>query len=117
MVTDAQVKGLNRETSVETKNIGLRGVTIADTKISDVDGENGVLIYRGFRIEVLATYSTFEETAYLLLHDSLPTMEQLKDFSRRLVEARRLPALVMENMKRIQLMSPVTWQDRWPLCA
>ncbi|HYA89019.1 MAG TPA: citrate/2-methylcitrate synthase [Nitrospirota bacterium] len=101
MVADAQIKGLKRETSAETKNIGLRGVTIADTKISDVDGENGVLIYRGFRIEVLATYSTFEETAYLLIHDGLPTPEQLKDFSRRLDEARRLPDLVIENMKRI----------------
>ena len=101
MGADAQIKGLKREISAETKNIGLRGVTIADTKISDVDGENGVLIYRGFTIEVLATYSTFEETAYLLLHDSLPTPEQLKNFSRRLEEARRLPALVIENMKRI----------------
>jgi len=101
MVADAQIKGLKRETSAETKNIGLRGVTIADTKISDVDGENGVLIYRGFSIEVLATYSTFEETAYLLIHDGLPTPEQLKDFSRRLDEARRLPDLVIENMKRI----------------
>jgi len=101
MGADAQIKGLKREISAEIKNIGLRGVTIADTKISDVDGENGVLIYRGFTIEVLATYSTFEETAYLLLHDSLPTPEQLKNFSRRLEEARRLPALVIENMKRI----------------
>jgi citrate synthase len=101
MAADAQIKETKQKTSVETKNIGLRGVTIADTKISDVDGENGVLIYRGFRIEVLATYSTFEETAYLLLHDSLPSPEQLKDFSRRLVEARRLPDFVIENMKRI----------------
>jgi len=103
MVANAQINELNREASAETKtkNIGLRGVTIADTKISDVDGENGVLIYRGYRIEDLATYSTFEETAYLLLHDSLPTPDQLQDFSRRLVEARRLPAFIIENMKRL----------------
>ena len=101
MAADAQIKKLKHETSAETKNIGFRGVTIADTKISDVDGENGILIYRGYNIEDLAAYSTFEETAYLLLHDSLPMPEQLKDFSRRLIEARRLPDLVIENMKRI----------------
>ena len=59
--------------AVRLKNIGLRGVTVADTKISHVDGENGILIYRGFRIEELAISSTFEETAYLLHHDELPT--------------------------------------------
>ena len=58
-----------------TKNIGLRGVKVADTKISHVDGENGILIYRGYRIEDLAKNSTFEETAYLLLHDELPDEE------------------------------------------
>ncbi len=103
MDANAQIKEINREKSMETKikNIGLRGVKIADTKISFVDGENGVLIYRGYSIEDLATYSTFEETAYLLLYDSLPTPEQLKDFSQRLIEARRLPDLVIENMKRL----------------
>lgn len=46
--------------TVRVKNIGLRGVTVADTKISRIDGQNGVLIYRGFRIEELARDSTFE---------------------------------------------------------
>jgi 2-methylcitrate synthase len=103
MVANAQIEEMKKRTAEEetTKNIGLRGVTVADTRISDVDGENGVLIYRGYRIEDLASYSTFEETAYLLLHDSLPTPEQLGDFSRRLVEARRLPGFVIENMKRL----------------
>jgi citrate synthase len=49
-----------------TKNIGLRGVKVADTRISDVDGTNGILIYRGYPIEELAEHSTYEETAYLL---------------------------------------------------
>ncbi len=84
-----------------TKNIGLRGVTVADTRISDVDGTNGILIYRGYRIEDLAAHSTFEETAYLLLHDALPTKDQLEKFSRSLVEARRLPGFVIETMKRL----------------
>lgn len=84
-----------------TKNIGLRGVKVADTRISDVDGANGILIYRGYRIEQLAESSTFEETAYLLLHDALPTLDQLVNFRGRLAEARPLPQYVIEAMKRL----------------
>ena len=50
---------------METKNIGLRGIEVADTKISNIDGEKGKLIYRGFDILDLTKNSTFEETAYL----------------------------------------------------
>ena len=101
MATKAQSEELNRKKpetrTMPTKNIGLRGVTVADTKISDVDGENGILIYRGYRIEELAENSTFEETAYLLLHDALPTEEQLKDFTQRLAKARQLPSFVLRH--------------------
>ena len=58
--------------TVHVKNTGLRGVTVADTKISYIDGENGVLIYRGYRIEELAERSTFLETVFLLLNGHLP---------------------------------------------
>ncbi|HYB21425.1 MAG TPA: citrate/2-methylcitrate synthase, partial [Thermodesulfobacteriota bacterium] len=54
--------------AVRVKNIGLRGVTVADTKVSFIDGENGILIYRGYRIEELAEHSSYMETAYLLLN-------------------------------------------------
>jgi citrate synthase len=84
-----------------TKNIGLRGVTVADTRISDVDGEHGVLIYRGYRIEELAENSNFEETAYLLLHDALPAEEQLKEFTQRLVKARQVPSFVLHALKNM----------------
>lgn len=84
-----------------TKNIGLRGVTVADTKISSVDGQNGILIYRGYRIEELAERSTFEETAYLLLHDELPTELQLKEFKGTLTEAREVPAFLFDSLKRL----------------
>ncbi len=80
------------------KNRGLRGVTVADTRISDVDGAKGILIYRGYRIEELAKHSTFEETAYLLLHDSLPTDDELREFSQRLVKARLLPGVIIKAL-------------------
>ena len=81
------------------KNIGLRGVTVADTKISHVDGTNGILIYRGYRIEDLAMHSTFEETSYLLLHDMLPTAGQLESFKKLLAEARVVSDFVFESLK------------------
>ncbi|MHB8845968.1 MAG: citrate/2-methylcitrate synthase [Nitrospirota bacterium] len=89
------------ETNNSTKNIGLRGIKVADTRISDVDGTHGILIYRGYPIEELAEHSTFEETAYLLLHDALPNREQLEDFRRLLVEARELPAFVFDAIRRL----------------
>jgi citrate synthase len=82
-----------------TKNIGLRGVKVADTKISHVDGENGILIYRGYRIEDLAKNSTFEETAYLLLHDALPDRSRFEDFNRQLVRARQVPGFLLNTLK------------------
>ncbi|MGV7226434.1 MAG: citrate synthase [Nitrosopumilus sp.] len=83
---------------METKNIGLRGIEVADTKISNIDGEKGKLIYRGFDILDLTENSTFEETAYLLLYDQLPNKPQLDEFNSRLVEARYIPKQMQKNM-------------------
>jgi citrate synthase len=87
--------------TINTKNIGLRGVKVADTRISDVDGTNGVLIYRGFRIEQLAERSTFVETAYLLLHDRLPNAQELERFKKGIEEARQIPGFVLEAIKQL----------------
>jgi citrate synthase len=74
----------------ETKNVGLRGISVADTMVSDVDGENGRLIYRGYDIADLARHATYEEVAHLLIYDTLPTTSELTDFSERLASFRRL---------------------------
>ena len=63
---------------------GLEGVAAFETSISYIDGKDGVLIYRGIPIEELAEKSSFEETAYFLVHGSLPTESELKEFSREL---------------------------------
>lgn len=86
-----------KETRV--KNTGLRGVTVADTKVSYIDGEKGILIYRGYRIEDLAANASFEEVAYLLLHGSLPDQGRLADFTAQLVSARTMPDYIFESMK------------------
>ena len=85
--------------TMETKNIGLRGIEVADTKISNIDGGKGKLIYRGFDILDLTKNSTFEETAYLLLYDKLPTKQELNEFNTKLVEARYIPKQMQKNME------------------
>jgi citrate synthase len=83
----------------ETKNIGLRGVKVADTRISDVDGERGNLIYRGLNIRDLVVHSTYEEVSFLLLNDRLPTAEELKIFQSALISEREVPEAVYRFMK------------------
>jgi len=83
----------------ETKNIGLRGVKVADTRISDVDGERGILIYRGLNICDLVVHSTYEEVSFLLLNDRLPTAEELKGFQSALISEREVPEAVYRFME------------------
>lgn len=83
---------------VDTKNIGLRGIPVADTRISNIDGRRGRLIYRGYDIVELTKKSNFEEVAYLLLHDDLPTKGQMSDFRSKLTEARWIPKQMQINM-------------------
>jgi citrate synthase len=84
---------------LDTRNIGLRNIEVADTKICSIDGENGKLIYRGYDILDLANHSTYEETAFLLLFGDLPIKEELDEFNSKLNEARRIPDSVTKNMK------------------
>ena len=89
---------------MDTRNIGLRNIEVADTKICSIDGENGKLIYRGYDILDLANHSTYEETAFLLLFGDLPVKGELDVFNSKLTEARRIPESVTKNMKN----KPVT---------
>ena len=89
----------------ETKNIGLRGVKVADTRISDVDGERGNLIYRGLNICDLVVHSTFEEVSFLLLYDYLPSTEALKKFQSALALEREVPEVVYGFMKMMPMTS------------
>jgi citrate synthase len=84
---------------VSVKNTGLRGITVADTKISFIDGEKGVLIYRGYRIEDLAKNSTFPEVALLLLNGVLPEKKELELFEKQIADAGRVPEYVFKSMK------------------
>ncbi len=80
-------------------NTGLRGVTVASTRISNVDGEAGKLIYRGFPIFDLSDKTSYEEIVHLLLYESLPDEHQLKALNHRLVANRAIPDNLIAALK------------------
>jgi citrate synthase len=74
---------------------GLEGVVATTSSICYIDGEQGVLAYRGIDIHELADNSTFEETCYLLWFGKLPTRDELKGLRERLAQERKLdPAII-----------------------
>ncbi|NJM17522.1 MAG: citrate synthase [Richelia sp. RM2_1_2] len=78
---------------------GLDGVPAAQSSISHVDGQKGILEYRGIRIEELAKKSTFLETAYLLIWGELPNKEELALFEREVQQNRRIKYRIRDMMK------------------
>jgi citrate synthase len=78
---------------------GLEGIPAAQSSISYVDGQQGVLEYRGIRIEELASKSTFLETAYLLIWGELPTKEELAAFQSEISYHRRIKYRIRDMMK------------------
>jgi citrate synthase len=80
---------------------GLEGVVATTSGICWIDGDAGVLSYRGIDIHTLAERSTFEETTYLLWFGVLPTEKQLAAFSAELAEAREISAPVIEFLRSV----------------
>lgn len=80
---------------------GLAGVPAAKSAIGLIDGQQGILRYRGIRIEALAEQSTFEEVTYLLLFGKLPTSDELASFTAELAGMRSLPAEVVSVLKAL----------------
>lgn len=78
---------------------GLAGVPAAKSRVSHVDGEKGILEYRGIRIEELAEKSSFIETAYLLIWGKLPTQEELEEFETEVRYHRRIKFHIRDMMK------------------
>ena len=80
---------------------GLAGVPATKSNISSIDGEKGILAYRGYDIKELAEKSTFEETVLLLLDGELPTQATLDDFDAQLRAERRLKYKIRSIMKSL----------------
>ena len=80
---------------------GLEGIVATNSSICWIDGDAGVLSYRGIDIHELAERSTFEETTYLLWFGKLPKPAELADFTRKLAEARKLDPKIIELLRTV----------------
>jgi citrate synthase len=78
---------------------GLEGIVAANSGICFIDGDAGVLAYRGIDIHELAERSTFEETTYLLWNGRLPSELELREFSSQLALAREVDQRIVEMLK------------------
>jgi citrate synthase len=78
---------------------GLAGVVAANSGICWIDGDAGVLAYRGIDIHELAEKSTFEECSYLLWFGRLPRRPELEEFSKQLAEARKIDPKVIDLLR------------------
>ena len=81
-------------------SFGLEDVTVAQTRLSSIDGEEGALLIGGYPVEDIAPNATYEEELYLLLHDSLPNAEELRDFRADLARRRSIPDEVASVVRR-----------------
>jgi citrate synthase len=79
---------------------GLEGVIAAVSSICFIDGDRGILAYRGIDIHELADNSTFEETCYLLWFGKLPNRAELREFTRALAEERRLDTAIINLLRQ-----------------
>ena len=86
---------------------GLKGVYFDRSPCTFIDGKAGELRYRGYSIHDLAEHSSFEETAWLLLHGELPTAKQLAEFNAELKAARQLPPVVLDIVRTIKSAHPM----------
>ena len=83
------------------KSVALSGVIAGNSAVCTVGRTGNDLHYRGYDIIELAKKSTFEETAYLLIHGDLPTESQLKDYKKKLKMLRGIPAPVKSVLEQI----------------
>jgi citrate synthase len=78
---------------------GLAGVPAATSSISDVDGQHGILEYRGIRVEELCDHSSYLETAYLLLFGHLPSQAQFQQWTSDITLHRRIKFRIIDLLK------------------
>jgi len=90
------IDALRQQTELVTLDTGYKNTGATKSNITFLDGETGILRYRGYPIEQLAEKSTFIEVAYLLIYGELPTIAQLEKFSNSITRH----TLIHEDMKR-----------------
>jgi citrate synthase len=90
------IRHLRRDTGLVTLDVGLGNTGSCKSSITYIDGDNGILLYRGYPIEQLAEHARFSEVAYLLIYGELPTAKQQKEWSEKLT----YHTLLHEDMKK-----------------
>ena len=85
-----------QDTGCFTYDPGFTSTASCESKITFIDGDNGILLYRGYPIDQLAEFGSFIETCYLLLYGELPTRSQYNAFDSRIVKH----TMVHEQMTR-----------------
>jgi citrate synthase len=85
--------------STTTVTKGMEGIVATTSSICYIDGDRGVLAYRGIDIHELAEQSTFEETCYLLWFGRLPSRSELSDLQQRLAQERQLDPAIIQFLR------------------
>src|SRR3974390_2201408 len=76
------VRQLYADADIFTYDPGFTSTASCESEITFIDGDRGILLYRGYSIDELAEHSNFLEVCYLLLHGELPTQKQMAEFDR-----------------------------------
>jgi citrate synthase len=90
---------------------GLEGVVVAESELSDIDGDAGKLVYRGYDIEELAAGATYEEVIFLLWNGELPTQSDLDAFAEPMAAERTIDDSVVD------MLAELAAQDERPMAA
>ncbi len=91
-----QIKTSDQDFGLLTYDPGFVNTASCRSRVTYIDGDQGILLYRGYPIQQLAEKSTFMETAYLLLHGELPTEEEFRTFRHEIIHH----TLLHENIKK-----------------
>ncbi len=103
------ISSLYAKTGDFTYDPGFTSTAACESKITYIDGDKGVLLYRGYPIEQVAAEGDFLETCYLLLYGDLPTKAQKDDFVMRVTRH----TMVHEQMSRfftVSAVTPIRWR-------
>src|SRR5712691_6655052 len=92
-----QIKAGDNDFGLMTYDPAFMNTASCKSRITFIDGDRGILEYRGYPIDQLAEKSTYLEVAYLLLHGELPTASQLKDWTSNIT----YHTFINENIKKV----------------
>jgi len=98
------ISSLTKQTGLTTLDQGFVNTSSTRSAITYIDGDEGILRYRGYAIEDLAAHSTYLEVAWLLIYGELPTADQLAEFDEKI----RHHTLIHEDLKRFFQALPHT---------